>query len=428
MSTFNKTLSEIYDLQEFAIKLGLDNIRALVQFLNNPHKAYPVIHIAGTNGKGSTAFFLAKILQQHGLTVGLYTSPHLADFRERIRVNDDLIEPDFICAFWVKIKALVMERKATFFDTTTALALDYFRFRQVDVAVIETGLGGRLDSTNIVQPQLIVLTPIHFDHEKQLGQTLREIAAEKAGIIKNHTPVLSAEQEAEALHALKSFIQPNQIFYYKPDLIQTEIIKCSLEGSHFHLLDQHYHTRMENLFTRQLGFFQIDNIALAYLTARFYLETIKRNFNSKHFRDVIRQKIWPGRLQLIRKNPPIFFDVSHNTQGFTKSLAALKALTGKSNLMVLAGLVKDKNVQAISRIIHEYSDQVVITEPDTPRRLDGAVLRHALQELGREALFIKDAQNAFEFCIQKLRPHDCLLAIGSHYLIGGLLNSKNNLT
>jgi dihydrofolate synthase / folylpolyglutamate synthase len=428
MSAFNKTLTEIFDLQEFAFKLDLDNINALVQFLSDPHKSYPVVHIAGTNGKGSTAFFLAKILQQHGLKVGLYTSPHLVDFRERIRVNDDLIEPDFISDFWTRIKTLVMERKATFFDTTTALALDYFRFRQVDVAVIETGLGGRLDSTNIVQPQLIVLTPIHFDHEKQLGQTLREIAAEKAGIIKNNAPVLSAEQEAEVLLALKSYISPNQTFYYKPDLIRTEIVKGSLEGGHFHLQDQHYHTRLEKLFTRQIGVFQIDNIALAYLAARMYLEIIKMDFSSDDFREVLKQNLWAGRLQLMRKDPHIFFDVSHNTQGFAKSLAALKALIGNRKLVLLVGLVKDKNVQAIARIIQEHSDRVVVTEPDTPRRLEGAILLQALQESGSQALFIKDPEKAFELCIQRLHPTDCLLAIGSHYLIGGLLNSKINLT
>ena len=428
MLTFKKTLSEIFDLQEFAIKLGLDNIKALAQFLSDPHKSYPVIHIAGTNGKGSTSFFLAKILQKHGLKVGLYTSPHLTDFRERIRVNDDLIEADFISAFWATIKTLVMERKATFFDTTTAMALDYFRIRQVDVAIIETGLGGRLDSTNIVQPELVVLTPIHFDHEKQLGYTLREIAAEKAGIIKNHTPVLCATQEEEALQTLKSCIGPDQTFYYISDLVRTEILSESIDGCRFHLQDQHHNTRLENLFTRQIGAFQIDNIALAYLAARIYLGRIKTDFSSEDFRDVVKQQLWAGRLQLIRKDPHIFFDVSHNTQGFTKSLPALKALTGNRKLMVLVGLVKDKNVQAISRIIHAYSDRVVITEPDTPRRLEGAELLQAIQESGSRALFIKDSEKAFEFCIQRLHPTDCLLAIGSHYLIGGLLKSKINLT
>ncbi|MCK5852589.1 bifunctional folylpolyglutamate synthase/dihydrofolate synthase, partial [bacterium] len=202
MMDYQSAISEIYDLQKYAIKLGLDNIKFLMNSLNNPHNQYPVIHIAGTNGKGSTAFYIAGILQAMGMNTGLFTSPHLVDFRERIQVNGHKIEKSFIVDFWQREKKTILSREATFFDTTTALGLDYFKMKNVDVAVVETGLGGRLDSTNIVDSEIAVITPIDFDHQKQLGTTLKKIAYEKAGIIKKKSVVFSAIQQQSALEQI----------------------------------------------------------------------------------------------------------------------------------------------------------------------------------------------------------------------------------
>ena len=181
---YKETITQLYDLQQFSVKQGLDNISDLVKFLNHPEKNFPVIHVAGTNGKGSTSVILQKILSAHGLRTGLYTSPHLIDFRERIRIDNEYIKHEYIVGYWTKIASKVLEIKATFFDTTTALAFNYFSDQDVDVAVIETGLGGRLDSTNIVDSVAAIITPIHRDHTKQLGTKLKGITAEKADIIK----------------------------------------------------------------------------------------------------------------------------------------------------------------------------------------------------------------------------------------------------
>lgn len=203
MDLYTQTTQQLFDLQKYAIKLGLENISYLCQVFGNPQLKFPIIHIAGTNGKGSTAFYISNILQTCGLKVGLYTSPHLVDFRERIRINNQLIEKDYIIQFWKEIKESVLRLKATFFDTTTLMALKYFADKEVDVAVIETGLGGRLDSTNIVKPDMVVITPIGYDHQKQLGKTLKLIAFEKAGIIKDKCIVFVSEQKRSVLNVIK---------------------------------------------------------------------------------------------------------------------------------------------------------------------------------------------------------------------------------
>ena len=424
MNAYTQTVNEIFDLQQFAIKLGLDNIRALMEALGNPHLAYPVIHIAGTNGKGSTSFFIAKILENAGLKVGLYTSPHLVDFRERMQVNGLQISEDGVIDFWQHVKDIVLERKATFFDTTTAMAFNYFQTQQVDVAVIETGLGGRLDSTNIVIPELAVITPIHFDHEKQLGDTLAQIAGEKAGIIKEGTTVISAEQESEALKVLKGKSDIAESFIYLPDILKTELVSDSLEGMKFTIEDLHYQQTFKKLYCRQLGDFQLNNLVMAYFVSRMYMEKAGIEFNPDILKNAFSENQWAGRLQIIQKNPYIIFDVSHNFIGILKTLRYLSELINPNSLHILIGLVQDKDYLSITETISQYSKFITVTEPDTYRKLDGELLVSILKKSKSQVNFIKDLSRAYEFCRKQLQPQDTLLVIGSHYLIGALMKNK----
>ncbi|MBN1407537.1 MAG: bifunctional folylpolyglutamate synthase/dihydrofolate synthase [Calditrichaceae bacterium] len=428
MFNYQKTVNEIFDLQQYAIKLGLDNIQALMKELGNPHQAYPVIHIAGTNGKGSTSFFIAKILENTGLKVGLYTSPHLADFRERIQVNGAQISEEGVIDFWQQIKTAVLARKATFFDTTTAMAFNYFHNQQVDVAVIETGLGGRLDSTNIVNPKIAVITPIHFDHEKQLGGTLEQIAGEKAGIIKKGTTVISAEQNYEALNVLKKKSTIAESFIYLPGVLNVELLSDSLEGMIFSLKDDYNQQIFKTLHCRQLGDFQLNNIAAAYFTSRMYMENTGITFKTDQFEKAVTENQWAGRLQLIRKKPNIIFDVSHNFIGIQKTLHYLSGLINSESLHILIGLVQDKDYLSIAEVISQYAREIIITEPDTHRKLDGQLLVSALKKSKSRIKLIKDLNEAYESCIKQLHGKDTLLVIGSHYLIGALLKNQNNLT
>ncbi len=299
MLSYRQTIIELFELQRFAIKLGLDNIRILCNALDNPQNKYPIIHVAGTNGKGSTSFFIASILKSMGLKVGLFTSPHLIDFRERISINGRNIKKDFIISFWEKNRDLVHKHQATFFDTTTAMAFDYFYANKIDMAVIETGLGGRLDSTNIVNAEINVLTPIQFDHEKQLGNTLKEIAAEKAGIIKPQSAIFSAKQDKNVIDVIKKNLSPDNRFFYLPDLVTITVREQSLDHTLFDLHDKTNQKDYHDLQTRQLGSFQVENISLAFAVSEFYLKTRGQLFSISKFRTTLSSVIWPGRLQRV---------------------------------------------------------------------------------------------------------------------------------
>jgi dihydrofolate synthase/folylpolyglutamate synthase len=416
---YKNTVAELFDLQKFAIKLGLDNITALMRLLNNPHKDYPVIHIAGTNGKGSTAFFLAGILEAAGLKTGLFTSPHLIDFRERMRVNGKMIEQSDVNHFWRRVKNDVLKRKATFFDTTAAMAFDYFSREKVDVAVIETGLGGRLDSTNVADSEIAVITPIDFDHQKQLGNTLSQIAFEKAGIIKKRSAVFCAAQQEETLPVLK---QPqNGGFYYLPDFIRITIKSASLDSMIFDIHDALFNDIITDLNSRQVGNYQAENIGLAYLTARYFLKKHAINFEHNIVKEKLKNYFWPGRLQTISKNPRIIFDVSHNPAGIKTTLKYLSSMIEKKKLHILLGIVEDKSYEEIAAAAVWNCNSVYLTEPDTHRKLDGQILLETFNRLHKKAELINEPQKAYNYAKSKLKKDETLLVIGSHYLIGHLL-------
>ena len=237
MNPYLKTITELYGLQKFSIKMGLENISEICDHLNNPQNLYPVIHVAGTNGKGSTSRMIQATLTSHGLRVGLYTSPHLVDFRERIVIDDKQIEKDYIVEYWRKISPLIYQLKATFFDTTTALAFEYFGYKNIDVAVIETGLGGRLDSTNIVNPVSVVITPIEIDHTRQLGNNLQSIAWEKASIIKSGSTVFVAKQKKMVREVLEKCSSKAEICYNFTDSVRIDKIRAGLDYLNFNLVD-----------------------------------------------------------------------------------------------------------------------------------------------------------------------------------------------
>ncbi len=413
---YRQTVSELFYLQQYAVKLGLDNIAALMQYLDNPHKNYPVIHIAGTNGKGSSAYYIAAVLQAMGLKTGLFTSPHLQDFRERIRVNDKIIGQSDVISFWKKVKDEVLNRKATFFDTTTAMGLDYFSRKKVDVAVVETGLGGRLDSTNIVNSEIAVITPIDFDHQKQLGDTLEKIAFEKAGIIKKNTVIFSAEQSSEALQVLKS--TQAKKFYYFPEYIGLKIKSASLEEMIFDIYDDYNGKIIDDVLTHQVGNYQAENIALAYFVARYFLQTRQVDFNENSFKWKLENTLWPGRLQKMASKPDIIFDVSHNPAGIRTTLNYISDKIEKDKLHILLGLLEDKSHEKIVDFISQKCAQIYLTEPDTHRKLDGTLLLRAFEKKKKKARFIENPRDAYSLAKARLSENDTLLVIGSHYLIG----------
>lgn len=428
MRTYQQTIKEIYGLQEFAIKLGLENIEFLCERLNRPETHYPIIHIAGTNGKGSTAFYLAAFLQAHGLKTGLFTSPHLRDYRERIRVNDALIDPEFIVDFWSEHKQAVYRRKATFFDTTTALGFAYFARQNVDVAVIETGLGGRLDSTNIVKPEIVVLTPIDFDHQKQLGHTLGSIAREKAGIIKDPAVVFCAPQPSEALDVFLHTVSHRHLFNYLPQLAEINILRESLDEMEFRLNIKETDSAVRTLKSKQVGDFQAQNMALAILTARHFLAQRNISWNWTAIEDVLKTKIWPGRLQTIQTNPRIIFDVSHNVAGIQRTVEYVQRVAPELKIHLLLGLLDYKDHGAIVAYLSRKNLNISLTEPNTYKKLSVDTLE---EEFIRSSVAVKkipDPFRAFKQISKNMSSLELLLVMGSHYLIGDLLNRLGTRT
>ena len=421
MNEYSDTIAELYGLQQFSIKMGLENITALCKQLNNPQLAYPTIHIAGTNGKGSTAYILQKILSAFNLKTGLYISPHLIDFRERIRINGNLINKDHVCRIWNKLKQHVYSLQATFFDTTTAIALDFFKQEKVDIAIIETGLGGRLDSTNIITPLAVLITPIDIDHSKQLGTDLKEITKEKAGIIKNDVNLFIGRQRYEVYKVLKKYAGIPKKTFYLEDLVTIENTRLHPDYSIFNFFDQLNNEYFKNIHINMASSFQIDNTLLAYLAGRWYLQSVNIPFSITTFSKVMENIYWPGRLDKVSSDPDIYLDVSHNEAGFKNTLTFIKKVFKKKSLHLLIGLLEDKDYKSIVKLLTKNFTTIVITEPLSHRALKGQILKNEFSQYGIKVKLIKDLQKAFDFSIKSLRKEDKLLVIGSHFLVGGLL-------
>jgi dihydrofolate synthase/folylpolyglutamate synthase len=427
---YSATISELYDLQKYSVKMGLENISSLCHELNNPQESYPTIHVAGTNGKGSTSFIIQRILSAHGLKVGLYTSPHLVDFRERIRINSDLVEKEFMINMWSQLRPSVDRLKATFFDTTTAIAFEYFKQKNIDIAVIETGLGGRLDSTNILKPIAVVLTPIAIDHIKQLGRNLRSIAKEKAVIIKKGSTLFSAAQNKTVKEVINELSIKSERQFYLPDCLKVEKILPSPTYSMFNCLDDIHNHHMQQLRISIGGSFQVYNACLAYMTARWFLDRIKISFSEKIFREVLTHIRWNGRLQRVSLNPAIYLDVSHNYSGFKVTLEFVKTIGETDTRWLLIGLLDDKQYKPIVRLLQNQFGKIIITEPKHDRALLSKMLKSEFQKYRKDVKSVKSVIDAHDYVVENMDRNDQLFVMGSHFIVGELLKLiyKKHLT
>lgn len=321
-------LPQYQKVGEKAYKADLNNILALAYIVGDPHKSFKSVHIAGTNGKGSTAHMLASVFQENGYTTGLYTSPHLKDFRERVKVNGKKISKERVIEFVKKYKPFFDDIKPSFFEWTVALAFYEFAHQKVDIAIIETGLGGRLDSTNIIEPELAVITNIGYDHQSILGETLPEIAGEKAGIIKYDTPVVIGETQEEIQHVFidkaKELNAP--IFFADQVVHEDPIPETDLKGIY----------QKKNVIT----------VLKAIKQLKLKGWELKKKNTLKGLLKVQKNTDLKGRWQVVSDKPYIVFDVSHNLEGIKQSLLHLESLS-YDRLHLVIGLAKDKPVKAI---------------------------------------------------------------------------------
>lgn len=408
-------------------KFGLSNTHILAEALGNPHRASPCAHIAGTNGKGSTAAMLESILRAAGLRTGLYTSPHLERINERIRINGEDISDDDFAAAWTRVHGTIESLLATgklaahptYFECVTALAFVAFAEHGVNFAVYEVGLGGRLDATNIVEPEVAVITSIDFDHESFLGHSIAEIAAEKAGIIKPGAWVTSSAERPEARAVIADRCKEMGARLVEVDAAW-RIEETGVTGGCYRAVvtasDSHEKLAIEPPLP---GRFQIRNALTAATAARLLAE---RGFpvTSDAIVQGIRTVRWPGRLERLRERPAVYLDGTHNPAGARELLKFWEEIFKGRRILLVYGAMRDKAVDEIAGLLFPAVDFVFLTEPLQPRAISAPLLAEMTGHLARKSAVVRDPAEALERAIEMASPDDAVFATGSLYLVGDL--------
>jgi len=413
--------------QAAAAKFDLENITVLSERLGRPDRAYPSAHIAGTNGKGSTASFLESILRQAGFHTGLNTSPHLEKINERIRVDGAEISDSDFADTLTRIQSVIEELLAagklrahpTYFECVTAMAFQYFADARVDFGVFEVGLGGRLDATNILTPAVSLISRIDFDHENVLGHSLREIAAEKAGILKKGVPVVVAQQRPEAREVILRRAQELGCPVVEVPLAY-RVDRESLTNGCVRAQITEIATNWSATLALPLpGRFQLGN-ALSAVAAARVLAVRGYRITGDAIEQGIAAAVWPGRLESLQSRPDIYVDGAHNP-GAARELAAFwqESFAGRK-IFLLYGALRDKAVDEIAGLLFPHAAEVVFTEPRTSRAISAAQLSEMAAHHAAQSSVIADAEQALDYLVSKARPEDAIFVTGSLYLVGQL--------
>ena len=418
-----------------AIKADLHNTVAICDFLGNPQNKFNTIHVAGTNGKGSTSHMLASILQEAGYRTGLYTSPHLYDFRERIKVNGIMCSETFVTSFTNKMKPLIEKVAPSFFEITVGMAFEYFAQENVDIAIIETGLGGRLDSTNVINPILSIITNIGMDHMALLGNTLPEIASEKAGIIKAATPIVISEVIPETKNIFEQKASSlDAPIYFAQDFIQFKSFQNNWQTSLFefnqpliHLLDAPLFPKSFTVECDLPGKYQYKNLK-GVLVATQILATMgwKLHANKvlKGLLHVVKNTGLMGRWECIQTNPRIILDVAHNEHGIKALLEQLESLH-YAQLHIITGMVKDKDVNAVLSLLPKKATYY-FTQSHIPRALPVNELADKGNAFGLTGSQFENVNIALQNANKNATPNDLILVIGSVFLVAEVDRIQRN--
>ncbi len=403
---------------------NLDRMRLLLKKLRDPHKKIRTVHIAGTKGKGSTATMLAAMLTACGYKVGLFTSPHICDIRERISINDEMITRAALTRLIIAVQPHVekMTDKPTFFEIMTAMAFSFFAEQKVDIAIIEAGLGGRLDSTNVLQPAVCGVTSISLDHTKQLGSTVGKIAAEKAGIFKRDIPVVSVPQVAEAKLVLQKYARETKA----PIMITGEDIEFSYrvessreEGCHTRICLTTPLSRFEHLPVPLLGEHQALNCGLA-LALLDQLKSQGMKIDDEQAIVGLRAVNLPGRMEMIAKNPRILVDGAHNAASVQALLRAIGQHIPYDSMVMIFGCAADKDIKGMMNRIATGADKVIFTQAvNTPRAARPEDLAAEYEEQsGKTAQVTQTLEEALAIAKSAVSREDLICITGSFYLVG----------
>lgn len=424
--TYQHTLDYIFDklpmfsrIGAAAYKADLTNTIQLCESIGNPQQQIKTIHIAGTNGKGSTSHMLAAILQTAGYKTGLYTSPHLKDFRERIKINGEMIPEEAVTEFVQRVQETIEIIHPSFFEITVAMAFDHFAKEQVDIAVIETGLGGRLDSTNIISPELSIITNISFDHQNMLGDTLQKIAAEKAGIIKPGIPVVIGEKDAATANVFmdKALVEKAPIIFagdkryvsdwkYEHHQLITEVTTTHDDTKAYYHLDLP-------------GVYQTQNL-LAVLEAVHQLKVKGWKIEEEHIQKALHQvkKLTGlhGRWELIQEHPAVILDVGHNEAGVQAIIKQLELAT-YHQLHIIIGMVSDKEVEKVLSLL-PITANYYFTKAQIPRALPEDELEKKARQAGLNGHTYPEVNKALKAALTRAHKDDLVLVCGSVFLVG----------
>jgi len=408
---YQQTLNYIYNLKGSEHKgnfnLSLNNIKSLLKKLNNPEKSLKIIHVAGTNGKGSVCAMLSSILKEAGYKVGMYTSPHLKDFRERFLINNKRISKTELVKYFKKVKPLITNQ--TFFEVITAMAFLYFKDKKVDYLILEVGMGGRLDATNVTTPLVSVITNIGLEHKEYLGETIEEIAYEKAGIIKKNTPIITGAKGA-ALKVIKKIAKKNNSkLYINRNPIKEFPLKLK-------------------------GDFQLENASITLETIRVLNQYYNLKINKKSIKNGLLNTIWHGRLEYIESSKGtsmsqkssiskdieknILVDCAHNLD----AIKALKKELNKikknyKNIYLIIGMLKDKDHKNILKELTPLADKIILVKPKISRALDPKILAKYI----KKPIIIKDTKKALKYTKKTAKKDDLILITGSIYVVGEII-------
>ena len=401
-----------------AYKADLNNTIQLLHLLNNPHKNFKSVHVAGTNGKGSTSHLLASVFQEAGYKTGLYTSPHLIDFRERIRINGEMIPEENVVQFIDRYKDQFEKMELSFFEMTVGMAFDYFSKEQVDIAIVEVGMGGRLDSTNLITPELSIITNIDFDHTKFLGETRAKIAYEKAGIIKTDIPVVIGETHPETEQVfIKKAMECNSPIHFADQIFDCDKIHIESYTEQKFDVWKDSELYMEALEIPLMGNYQQKNLTTVMCAIDLLRE--KFNLSEDNIRDgiakVVRNTHLMGRWQILNKDPLTIADTGHNVAGITEVVRQLAEMQ-YDKLHFVLGMVNDKDIDSVLQLLPRGAEYY-FCKADIPRVLDANILAEKAFDMGLRGQVFESVSHAYRSAVNNARFGDVVFIGGSNFTV-----------